>query len=474
MRMNRLEVLSKAEIETLHGESLKVLEGTGVKVFDQDALKMLSSSGVDVDFENNIAKFPENFVEEALKSCPKGFTALNRDKQNSVEIGGDTIYIASGFYASYVLKDGERIQGTTEDVANFARISDCLKNVDAVGVEVLPQNVPAHVSELYACSAMLNNSTKHLFFSPNTRFSARGLIEIIKAVAEEEDLLKTQIATFQSSPTSPLTWESDSLGVLIESSKAGIACNVLPEPMAGATSPITLAAVLLVHNAEFLSGLVISQLVRKGVPIIYGYAPTIFDMREASPIIASPETIALRVGHAQMARFYGLPVHCIAPDSDAQCHDEQMAWEKLITFLAALNSGVNILINCGMFSTGLIASYEQLIIDDEMLGFLLRVIKGIEVNAETLAIDLIEKVGPRGHFLNQMHTLKHIRTEYWLPELSNRATYDNWLRTGGKDIVTKSREKAQKYLREYKPPELEREKRKKIQEIIKKFEKMKG
>jgi len=474
MKMNRLEVLSKAEIETLHGESLKILEGTGVKIFDPDALKMLSHNGLDVDFENNIVKFPESFVKEALKSCPKSFTALNWDKEKGVEIGGDTIYIVSGFYASYVLKDGERIPATTEDVANFAKISDCLKNIDAVGVEVLPQDVPAHVSELYACDAMLNNTVKHLFFSPNTRFSAKGLVEIIKVVAEEEDLLKTQIVTFQSSPTSPLTWESDSIGVLTESSKAGIACNVLPEPMAGATSPITLAAVLLVHNAEFLSGLVISQLVRKGVPIIYGYAPTIFDMREASPIIASPETIALRVAHAQMARFYGLPVHCIAPDSDAQCHDEQMAWEKLITFFAALNSGANILINCGMFSTGLIASYEQLVMDDEMLGFLLRVIEGIDVNAETLAADLIEKVGPRGHFLNQMHTLKHIRTEYWLPELSNRARYDNWLRTGGKDISTKSKEKALRYLKEHKPPELEPEKRKKIKEIIEKFEKMKG
>jgi len=473
MRMNLLKVLSRQEIETIHEQSLKILEQTGVKIFDRDALMVLSDNGVVVDFDKNLAKFPESFVKEALKSCPKSFTALNRDKENGVEIGGDAIYIVSGFYASYVLKDGERVQGTVEDVANFAKMSDCLTNINAVGVEVLPQDVPAHVPELYACNAMLNNTRKHLFFSPNTRFSAQGLVEMIKAVAEEEDLLKTQIATFQSSPTSPLTWESESMGVLIQSAKSGIACNVLPEPMAGATSPITLAAVLLVRNAEFLSGLVVSQLVRKGVPIIYGYAPTIFDMREASPIIASPETIALRVAHAQLARFYGMPVHCIAPDSDAQCHDEQMAWEKIITFFAALNSGANILINCGMFSTGLIASYEQLVMDDEIAGFLLRVIRGIDVNAETLGMDLIEKVGPRGHFLNQMHTLKHIRTEYWLPELSNRARYDNWLRTGGKDIAAKAKEKAQKYLKEHKAPELSPEKTRRIKGIIEKYEKMK-
>jgi len=472
--MSRLEVLSKEEIKRIHGESLTILEETGVKILDEDTLRMLSRSGVDVDFNNNLARFPESLVKEALRSCPKSFIALNRDKENGVKIGGDSIYIVSGFYASYVLKGGKRMRGTVEDVANFAKIADCLKNINAVGVEVLPQDVPAHVSELYACYAMLDNTTKHLFFSPNTQFSAKGLVEIIKTFTGEEDLLKTQIVTFQSSPTSPLTWERDSLGVLIESSKAGISCNILPEPLAGATSPITLAAVLLVHNAEFLSGLVISHLVRKGVPVIYGYSPTIFDMREVSPIIASPETIALRIAHAQIGRFYGLPVHCIAPDSDAHCHDEQLAWEKIITFFAALNSGVNILINSGMFSTGLVASYEQLVIDDEIIGFLLRVIKGIEVTTETLAVDLIRKVGPRGHFLNQMHTLRHLRTEYWFPELSNRATYDNWLRKSGKDIVTKAREKVSKYLKEHKAPELSQENKRKIQEIIKKFEKMKS
>lgn len=473
MKMNLLEVLSRDEVLKIHEESLEILEDTGIKILDENALKMLSSNGVQVDFENKLVRFPENLIKEALKSCPKKLTFLDRDKGKGFEVGGDSICVASGFYASYVLKEGKILPGTVEDVANFAKISDSLANINAVGLEVLPRDVPAHLSELYACNAMINNTTKHLFFSPNTRFSVQGLVEMIKGVAGEEDLLDTQIATFQSSPTSPLAWESDSIGVLTSASKAGIACNILPEPMAGATSPITLAAVLLVHNAEFLSGLVMSQLVRKGAPIIYGYSPTIFDMRETSPIIASPEAVVLRVAHAQLGKYYGMPVHCIAPDSDSQCHDEQLAWEKIITFFAALNSGVNILMNCGMFSTGLIASYEQLVMDDEIAGFLLSAIKGIEVNADTLAVDLIKKVGPKGHFLNQMHTLRHIRTEYWLPELSNRATYETWLRTSKKDILAKTKEKTQRLLKEHKAPELNLNKRENLKEIIERYEKMK-
>jgi trimethylamine--corrinoid protein Co-methyltransferase len=169
-----------------------------------------------------------------------------------------------------------------------------------------------------------------------------------------------------------------------------------------------------------------------------------------------------------------MPVHCIAPDSDAQCHDEQMAWEKIITFFAALNSGVNIFMNCGMFSTGLIASFEQLVIDNELAGFLLRAIKGIDVNEDTLALDLIRKVGPKGHFLNQMHTVRHIRTEYWLPELSNRATYKKWVTSGSRDVLVKAKEKVQKILREHKAPKLDVVKRNQIRGIIKKFERMKG
>ena len=469
MRMNRLKVLSRAEIKKIHEESLRILQETGVAIFDQGMLRLLSSNGIEVNLARKTARFPQSIVGEALGSCPKGYVAQDRDGGKKFEVGGDNICVASGFYASYVLKGGRAVPATVEDVATFARISDCLDNIDAVGLEVLPQDIPARVSELHACRAMLTNTTKHLFFSPNSRLAAKGLLEMIRAAGDHQDLAQARTATFQSSPTSPLAWDADSVGVLAEASEAGLACNILPEPMAGATSPVTLAAVLLVHNAEFLSGLVMSQLVRKGSPVIYGYSPTIFDMRRASPIIASPETIALRVAHAQMGRFYGLPVHCIAPDSDAQCHDEQMAWEKVMTLFAALTSGANIIMNCGMFSTGLMASYEQLVIDDEIVGYLLRALKGIEVNAETLAADLVQKVGPRGHFINQIHTVKHARTEYWLPGLSNRETFKNWLRTGQNDVVGKARDRVQRILKEHRVPELAVQQKRQIERIVKKY-----
>ncbi len=472
--MNRLKVLSRSEIKAIHEESLRILKETGVTVYDQDMLGLLSRNGVDVDSDRRLARFPESLVDEALHSCPKGYLAKGRDGGDGFGIGGDNLCVASGFYASYVLKEGGAVPGTVEDVAVFARISDCLKNIRAVGLEVLPRDVAAHVSELHACSAMLSNSTKHLFFSPNSRLAAKGLIEIVRAVADEWDLSEDRRATFQSSPTSPLAWDRDSVGVLAEASEAGLACNILPEPMAGATSPATMAGVLLVHDAEFLSGLVMSQLVREGTPVIYGHAPTIFDMRRASPIIASPETIALRVAHAQMGRSYDLPVHCIAPDSDAQCHDEQMAWEKIMTLFAALCSGANIIMNCGMFSTGLIASFEQLVIDDEIAGFLLRALRGIEVDGETLATDLIQSVGPRGHFMNQMHTVKHARTEYWWPELSNRETFGKWARTGQKDVVGKAKGMVQRILKEHKVPGLSLEKQREIKGIVRRYEAMKA
>jgi len=473
VRLNLLKVLSRAEIKRIHEESLRILWETGVAVFDQDMLGLLSRNGAEVDLNRKLARFPESLIREALESCPGSYVARDRAGDRAFEVGGDNICVASGFYASYVLKEGRAVPGTVDDVATFARISDSLHSMDAVGIEVVPQDVPAHVSELHACAAMLSNTTKHLFFSPNSRLAAEGLVEIIRAAAGEEDLSENRTATFQSSPTSPLAWDCDSVGVLAEASRAGMACNILPEPMAGATSPVTLAAVLLVHNAELLSGLAMSQLVRKGTPVIYGYSPTIFDMRKASPIIASPETIALRVAHAQMGRFYGLPVHCIAPDSDAQCHDEQMGWEKITTLFAALSSGANIVMNCGMFSTGLMASFEQLLIDDEIVGYLLRALKGIEVNAETLAADIVRKVGPRGHFMNQMHTLKHARSEYWLPEVSNRETLKSWLRTGQKDVVEKARDRVQRLLRERKVPELGAEQRRVIRNIIERYGRMK-
>jgi len=189
-------------------------------------------------------------------------------------------------------------------------------------------------------------------------------------------------------------------------------------------------------------------------------------------VIGGPETALMRVAGAQLARFYHIPSHTIGLDSDSHCLDEQNAWEKFLTLHSAFTSGVNLVVNAGMFATGLTVSFEQLVLDNEMAGIVYRFVEGIEVSPKTIALETIERVGPKGNFLEEPHTLKYLRSsEHWQPKLSNRSVYEKWIEDDGKDVVEKARELAKGILAHHQPKNLSQKVRERLREIIKDFEK---
>lgn len=294
-------------------------------------------------------------------------------------------------------------------------------------------------------------------------------------IFREKDLSRRPILTCQLSPTSPLTWEKGAAEAVIETAKVGVPCVFLPQPYAGVTAPMTLAGLLTIHNAEILSGIVLSQLTRKGSPVIYGSAWSIFDMREGNVSMGSPETVLLRIAGAQMAKSYDIPYLTSGGDSDSHCLDEQNAWEKSIGLLGGLVSGADLIINSGMFATGLTVSFEQLVLDNEMAGMLFRFLRGINVSQETIATDLIKKVGPKGHFLCEDHTLKYLRIgEHWEPHVSNRSIYANWKKEGGQDVVERARKIARAIIHSHQPEKLNKEIQTELEKIIKNFERAPG
>lgn len=473
MRLTTLEVLSENELRRIHAASLRLLAETGMKIHSRRALELLGDFGAVVDLERESVKIPEAMVEDALRSVPSKITLYDRDQESTIVLGEGQSYAASGHNAIFVLdgETGERRSATKKDVADFACLSDALENISVVGIQAMPQDVQPEVSLLHAVDAAFNNSTKHLYFSPESANVTKAVFEIARAVCRKEDLSSRPILTCQLSPTSPLTWEGGAAEALMETAQAGVPCSLLPQPFSGVTAPITLAGTLTVHNAEALSGIVITQLMRKGTPLIYGSAWTTFDMREANVLIGSPEAGLMRIAGAQLAKFYHMPSHTISPDSDAHCHDEQNAWERLFTSLCALSSGIDLIVNAGMFATGLTVSFEQLVLDNEMLGILFRSLRGIKVEPETIATEVIEKVGPGGNFLTEGHTLQHLRgDEHWRTEISNRCGYDQWVERGTPDVVSNARRKVQHILKIHKPKELPKDVQQQIAEIIRDFE----
>ena len=469
----RAKVLSTDEIEEIDRATMQVLSDVGVSVASERACQLLEKAGAPVDHGTGVVKIPEDLVRKSVSwARQRTMELFDRTGSIGIRLEGKTTYNISGFDATYTLdsETGERRPSTKKDVGEFARLADALPNIHVVGTQAIPQDVPARSAELHAVEVILNNTSKHCHFSLSDAEIARSVFEMTKRACGGRDLSSKPPITSMASPTSPLRWEKNAIETLIETASAGVPLHIISQPIAGITAPITLAGVLLLQNVETLTGLVIAQLLRPGTPVIYGFVPTVLDMREANAAIASPEGAIMRVASAQVAKHYGLPCLSAGPDTDAHVHDEQTAWEKAVTGLAIYLGGADLMLNPGMFSSGLIVSYEQLVIDNEILGYLARVVRGMRANSDTLVVDLVRKVGPGGQFLKEAHTLKEFKSEHWIPDISSRAAFGRWTKRGGQDIVKSAREKAGKLLREHHPPKLSASTRDELKRIVKDFE----
>jgi trimethylamine--corrinoid protein Co-methyltransferase len=468
-----MQVLSKEEISKIHYASLEILQDVGLRIRSDKALGILDEAGARVDFKEKRAWIPNQLVDEALKSAPRIVTLYDRGKKPYARVGEGRMHAVAGMEGTYVLvsESGERRLATRKDVADFSRLADALENVHIVSTLVLPRDAPPKYSELYAAQIILNNTEKHSVFAPQNMTITHALLDMARAVVGE-NLQKSPILSFIVSPTSPLTWGADDIETVMEAAENGILCSPSAEPMPGASAPITLAGTLALQNAESLSGILISQLARKGAPILYGAATPMFDMREGSCYLAGPEATLLRIAHTQLGKFYGLPVSSSGLDSDSHCLDEQNAWEKILTALVTVSSDADIIWSAGIFAVGMTASLEQLVIDNEILGLLFRLRRGIDVTPETLALDTLRRIKPGQDFLRERDfTLKYLKKEYWMPELSNRIAFSRWVEKGSKSITQVAREKAQEILRQHVVKELDKETQTKLSQIVRQVEK---
>lgn len=473
MRPMDLKVLSDEEIQAVHDASVCLLAEHGVYLHSDEVIRRFGDGGAQVD--GRVVRMPPRMVEEALDRIPSRFTVRGRTSEHDMDLGAGRVYAGSGHNAVFVLdgETGERREATKRDVGTFARISDGLKDIDFVGIQVMPQDVPPRASLLHGLEACFHQTLRHIYVSPEAREVTEAIVAMCRAVAGHSDLLDRSPATCQLSSTSPLIWTRGAAESVVVVCEAGMPLSLLPEPYAGVSAPVTSAGHLLVHNAEVLSGVVLSQLIRKRAPVIYGGAWTNFDMREANVCIGTPERLLMSVAGAQMADFYRMPSHCIGPDSDSHAQDEQTAWEKAFSAMVAMASGTDLMVNAGMFATGLTVSYEQLILDAEMIGLMKRYLRGFEVNPSTLAAELIREVGHQGNFLGELHTVEQVRKGIqWEPMVSCRRLYENWREDGARDVVQVAREKARTIAETHRVPPLPPEMASTLRAIVEEFERV--
>jgi trimethylamine--corrinoid protein Co-methyltransferase len=469
--MHRFEILTKTQVDKVHETSLRILEEIGLDFGYPPALELLKKGGMKIDGQRVF--FPSRLVESQIKKAPRRFTLHARNPKNSLVIGGNNTVLAPGYGAAFVtdLENGRR-QATLKDFENFVKLTGASANQDILsGTVVEPTDTPYEYRHAQMFYTAVKYSDKCVMGSTMGARAARDCIQMAAILFGGRDQIESAPGIMGIiGPLTPLKYDARMLGALMEYAAAGQVALVASLAIAGATGPVTLAGNLALQNAEVLAGIVLAQLVREGTPVIFGGASSNTEMHNGTLSIGSPEMAINTAATAQMARYYKLPVRGGGAVCDAKLPDAQASYESMMSLLMAQACGINfVLHSAGILESFNCMSYEKFIIDDEMCGMVKRIKRGIEVNPDTLALDVIKAVGPGGHFLDKDHTFDHFRTEFYQPRLSNRDDYVTWQAKGSYQCMQTAHKKVKEILEIYEAPELPPDADKDMQTFIKKL-----
>jgi trimethylamine--corrinoid protein Co-methyltransferase len=468
----RISFLSESEIKAIHDASLRVLEKTGIKVMSKPALDILKKAGAKVDYETGHVSIPRNVVEEALKMAPRTIKYCARNpKYDFVLNKQESHFCAEGgppFMVDW--ETGKRRYSTSEDIARCARIADYLDHVDLIWPLGAGNDVPAPVRYIVDMYTSLRNSEKHFEGDATTGKEAQYQIEIAAAIVGGREALRGRpIFSHVICTLPPLCYDKGMTEASIELGRAGIPVAVMPMPTTGGTGPATLAGTMVVNNAEFLGGLVIQEFASPGAPVVYAAAVGTIDFKTGSNTL-SPEESLMHLGLNQVAHYYDLPSEIgIVGGTTSKVLDTQAGYERAITILTHLSTTPDIALGIGALEGGRMTSAEALVIDNEIIDYALRFVEGIEVNDDTLAVDIIDKVGPGGIYLGEKHTVQHFR-ERWMSRLSDISRYETWEKQGSRSIDEVAREKVREILATHKVTPLPEDVEKEIGRILKRAE----
>ena len=452
-----LKEFTKEELEALHFATLQVLRRTGVKVESEEALDYFAAAGAAVTKYDGygIAKLPEYLVEDSIRSAPRTGVYCGRRPEDDYLTDGNRTSFTGGFGESVKILDLETREPratTKQDLANITRIQDSLDVVSIVERAVCSGDQNAESQSVHNYEAMVNNTSKHCFLGFNGGQNAKKIIEVAKIAAGGEEAFNDRpIVTGFVCPTSPLSLVRECSESIIECSKGGVGIASIPMSLSGASSPATLGGVVVQHNAEVLSSLVLSQIVRKGCPFTYCGCSTIMDLRLTTSPVGVPEMAILSAAWANLAHFYQMPSLVGGCASDSKIPDSQQAYDFSLTAMTAALAGANIIFGMGAIESVMTYDYASLITGAEQAGRILRTMEGLDLSDEALVLDLIHDVGPGGEYMTKKHTFEHCRAMSQ-SDLFSRQNRDSWLaNTDGKDLSERAYERAKKIIETHEP-----------------------
>lgn len=431
------KVLTEESILKVHQTAMQLIEEVGFEVHSDAALEFFERAGARVDNEKHLVRLKESKVKELIEAAPSEIRLCGQDEAHDMILGGRRVYAGTGGTALYVYDPvlNHKRLASMEDLRCIARLVDKLDNIHFFLLPTYPNELPLEQVDVNRFLAGLDNTTKHVMGGVYTLDGAEKVIQMARIVAgSAENLSQRPLISLIACIISPLRIDKTYGDLLVAIARNGIPVACPAEPLCGATAPITLAGTLAVQTADSLLGVMLTQIVNPGTPVLFGSVATNTDLRDLKYLAGSVEMGLLNAAGAQMAQFYQLPFYATGGMTDSKTLDAQSGYESALTNLLVALSGANFIHDAaGLMEFAMTVSYEKYVIDNEILGMVMRAVDGIKVDDDTLAFDLIKQVGPGGNFISTKHTRHFMRREHYQPSLSDRNSQEEWLAQGRKE-----------------------------------------
>ncbi len=453
----RLEVLTSQEISDIHDATLNIIEKVGVRFPSKRALEIWAECGADIDREKKVVRAKPQLIEDAMKKCPPGYTLAGREPSQDLALDGNHVFLGTDGCGVEVI-DLHTLQRRTsclQDIADIARLADATEEIGFLWVPISAQDKPPETRSLHEIRTIWENSSKHV--QTESIYSAReaeAAIRMATLIAGgKKSLRERPVLSLMQCSASPLGHDGGSLDAALLAAEAGIPTGFMTMAACLTTGPATAAGTLAVGNAEVIAGTALVQLAFPGAPVFYAAAQTASDLRSGAYTGGGPEDFLFGAATNQLADFYNIPLSMGAFATGAKEPNWQAGIENSLSTFMACGVMSDMLLGSGLLHGSRIWSFAEMMLDCEIFSIIHKMMQGIPVNEETLALEAIAAVGPGGNFLTQKHTLKHMR-EVFLPQFMDRRPYNEW-EAKKDDARDWALEKARKVLATHKPDALD-------------------
>lgn len=468
----KLEVLTKEEVIKIHEATLQIIEKVGVRFPSKRALEIWAANGAEVDYEKKIVRVKPHTIEDAIKKAPPAYKLAARDPQQDLQLDGNHVNLGTDGCGVEVIDihTGEKRTSCLQDVRDIARVADATEEVAFHWVAVSAQDAPVEARGLHELKAVWENSTKHVQTeSVYNVQEAKAAIEMAALIVGGKDKLRERpVLSLMQCTAPPLGHDGGSLDAALLAAEVGIPTGFMTMAACATTGPTTMAGNLAVGNAEVIAGTALLQLAYPGAPVFYAAAQTASDLKTGAYTGGGPEDFLFGAATNILADFYNIPLSMGSFATGAKEPNWQAGLEgSLSTFMASVVMS-DMLLGCGFLHGSRIWSFAEMMMDCEIFSIVHKMMEGIVVNEETLALDTIAAVGPGSHYLGQKHTRKHMR-ELFMPQFMDRRPYSEW-ETKKDDARDWAVAKARKTLKEHQPEALDENIRKEMDRIIKSVE----